>query len=155
MTGLWIRRSALMLVLWPLAGCENLALENDPVDIPRADPVDIPRADPLERWACGDYVDGCGFGGCPVVLTADLHNGSGTVEFAGTVEQTRFEIRGLGRRWDWCLQDDGNFGCAFVLDTDGDGSYYDFTQVMPDTDGTARTKPAELFKCTRRRITGT
>ena len=137
--GLWVRRSALMLMLWLVAGCETVTVG------------EAVRPGVLERWGCGDYVDGCGFGRCPVMLTADFHNGIGTVEFAGTVEHARFEIKGLQRRWDWCLQDDGNFGCAFVLDADGDGSYYDFTIVMRDPDGRARAKPSELFKCTRRR----
>ena len=91
-----------------------------------------------------------GFGGCPVKLTADFDTRTGTVEIAGIVKSTRFELKGLGRRWDWCPQEDG-FGCAFVLETDGTGSYYDFASVMPDADGAQRTKPAELFKCSRRR----
>ena len=140
MTELWIRRSMLILVLWLVAGCENLPVE------------DVVAAGSLERWGCGDYIDGCWFGGCPVKLTADFHNGIGTVEFAGTVNHARFEIKGLGRRWDWCLQDDGSFGCAFVIDAGGDGSYFDFTRVMPDPDGRSRAKPSDLFSCTRRRV---
>ena len=61
------------------------------------------EAGALERWGCGDYIDGCWFGGCPVKLTADFHNGIGTVEFAGTVNHAFFKIKGLERRWDWCL----------------------------------------------------
>ena len=140
MTELWSRRSTLILVLSVVAGCEHLPVE-DPVS-----------EGTFEQWGCGDYIDGCWFGGCPVKLTADFHNGTGTVEFAGTVNHTKFEIKGLGRRWDWCLQDDDTFGCAFVMDADGDGSYYDFTRVMPDPDGRSRAKPSDLFKCTRRRV---
>ena len=96
-------------------------------------------------------VEGCVFR-CPVTLTADFHDGTGTVKFAGIVEHTQFKIHGLERRWDWCLDDDGRFGCAFVLSADGSGRYYNFTIVMPDPDGVPRTKPSELFKCTRRRV---
>ncbi|MDE0038008.1 MAG: hypothetical protein OXU77_10705 [Gammaproteobacteria bacterium] len=106
----------------------------------------------IERWGCGDLLNGCGFGGCPVELTADFDYGSGTVEFAGTESHTRFEVKGLERRWDWCLQDDGLFGCAFTIDTQGDGAYFNFADAMPDDDGARRTKPSELFKCTRRRV---
>ena len=85
-------------------------------------------------------------------MTADLHNGSGTVKFAGVVEHASFRIHGLERRWDWCLGNDGNFGCAFVLSADGNGRYYNFDVVMPDSDGVSRTKPSDLFKCSRRRV---
>ena len=127
-----------------LVGCEIAELEARVDDAGAADGG-------LERWACGDFVDGCGFRPCPVVLTANVHSGTGTVEFAGVVEYAQFKIHGLERRWDWCLDDDGGYGCAFVLSSDGDGAYYDFTKVMPDSDGVHRTKPSELFKCTRRR----
>ena len=134
------RRSTMMLVLWLVTGCENVPAE------------DVIGAGGLERWGCGDYFDGCGFRRCPVTLTADFHDGSGTVEFAGAASHTRFELRGLTRRWDWCRQDDGGFGCAFVIGTEGGGRYYDFTSAAPDPDGRSRTKPSELFKCTRRRV---
>lgn len=145
MNGPWFRRSALVLALCA-PGCETLP--------PQDGPAAAAGAARLERWACGDYFDGCGFARCPVTLTADADNGTGTVEFAGTVEAARFEIRGLQRRWDWCLQDDGDYGCAFVVDTDGRGRYYDFTVAPPDPDGTARAKPSELFKCRKRRSIG-
>ena len=104
----------------------------------------------IEKWGCGDYSDGCWLN-CPVNLTADFHIGTGTVEIADTVQYTRFELKGLERRWDWCLEADGSYGCAFVLAADGVGRYYDFTSVMPDSDGARRTKPADLFKCTHQR----
>ena len=104
----------------------------------------------LERWGCGDYFDGCLFR-CPVRLTADVRSGTGSVEFAGTTEHAAFRIHGLERRWDWCLGDDGSYNCAFVLSSDGRGKYYDFAREMPDADGVTRTKPSDLFKCTRQR----
>ena len=53
------------------------------------------EASGLERWGCGDYSEGCGFlRECPVQLTADFDDGSGTVEFAGTISRTSF--RGPG-----------------------------------------------------------
>ena len=131
---------ASMVALWLMAGCASVGVD------------DAMEAGGVEGWGCGDYFDGCGFRGCPVTLTADFREGSGTVTFAGTVNTTTFAVVGLVRRWDWCAQADGTWGCAFVIDTDGDGKYYDFTRVMPDPDGRARTTPAELFKCTRRRI---
>ena len=139
---------ASVMALAFMAGCAVSSGEGDP------QPADVPRVDgagKVERWGCGDYFNGCGFRGCPVKLTADFSNGSGTVEFAGTVERTAFKVRGIERRWDWCLEGDGRYGCAFVIDADGDGQYYDFGNAVPDSDGRIRTKPSELFKCTRRR----
>ena len=136
-----IRLSAMILALWFVAGCETVPVVEA-----------VMEEGGLERWGCGDYFDGCGFRKCPVTLTADFHAGSGTVKFAGITHSTRFEVAGLTRRWDWCPQDDGRFGCAFVVDTDDGGSYYDFTSAMADPDGRTRTKPSELFKCTRRRV---
>ena len=151
MNGPRIRRLALMLVLWLVSGCENIPVE-DVEDIEDVEDVeDVVGAGARERWECGDRLSGCGLGRCPVTLTADSHSGTGTVEFAGTVNYARFEIRGLSRRWDWCPQADVRYGCAFVMDADGSGRYYDFIDVMPDADGTRRTKPSDLFKCMRRR----
>ncbi|MCY3839628.1 MAG: hypothetical protein OXH09_13425 [Gammaproteobacteria bacterium] len=139
-----------------LTGC-SAPNHTDPGDFEgNIGPSDVEEGDVeegrFERWGCGDRLNGCGFGGCPVELTADFDYGSGTVEFAGTESHTRFEVKGLKLRWDWCLQDDGSFGCAFTIDTQGIGAYFDFTGAMPDDDGARRTKPSELFKCTRRRV---
>ena len=135
-----IRQSAIVVMLSFVMGCETVPHVEEAIE-----------AGGLERWGCGDSYEGCGFlRECPVKLTAHFDHGSGTVEFAGTTSYTRFEVRGLTRRWDWCLQDDG-FGCAFVIDTEGGGRYYDFRDAMADADGATRTKPSELFKCTRRR----
>jgi len=89
MTKMWIRRSVLILVLSAATGCESVPIQ-DVAD-------ETGQAGTLERWECGDYVDGCWFR-CPVKLTADFHDGTGTVEFAGTVSHTNFEVKGLGRR---------------------------------------------------------
>lgn len=135
---LGVRRLATVL-LWSLAvGCETVP--------PESAMEDGIQTGGLERWECGDFTEGCGFlRERPVKLTADFDDRSGTVEFAGTVNYTRFEIRGLTRRWDWCPQD-GAFDCALVIDTEGDGTYCDFRSAMPDADGARRTEPSELFK---------
>ena len=125
---------AVILALGLLAGCASTKDAS----------MEDPRAEGLERWKCGDYYDGCGLLGtnCPVTLTADVHNGTGTVKFAGTVERTNFKIRGVSRRWDWCLKDSG-FECAFVISAEGGGRYYDFAGAN------GRVKPTDVFKCTK------
>ena len=100
----------------------------------------------IEQWKCGDYFDGCGlFDTDCVTLTANLDNGTGEVRFGDIIETTRFEIQGIERRWDWCLNEDFSYDCAFFVSVDGTGSYYNF---RGSDDGTA--KPRDLFKCTKR-----
>ena len=142
------RRWLVMAAMFVGSGCETTDLAERDSSV---DTVTEGRTQGVERWECGDRFDGCGFGGCPVTLTADFDAGIGTVKFAGVLEYASFRIHGLERRWDWCPGNDGSFECSFVLSSDGDGSYYNFAVVMPDSDGVRRTKPADLFKCTRRR----
>lgn len=100
----------------------------------------------IEQWKCGDYFEGCGFftTDC-VMLTANLHNGTGEVKFGEFIERTEFSVQGLERRWDWCWGADGRSDCAFLISVGGKGSYYNF---RGSDDGSA--KPSDLFKCTRR-----
>ena len=100
----------------------------------------------IEQWKCGDYFDGCGIleTDC-LTLTADLYNGTGEVGFGEIIETTRFVIQGIERRWDWCLNAEAAYECAFFISVDGTGSYYNF---RGSDDGTA--KPTDLFKCTKR-----
>ena len=145
-------RAILPLVLVLATACETLNDEHDRhPDGAVATGAEHPAN--VERWGCGDFVDGCLFR-CPVTLTADLDDESGTVKLAGIVKSTQFEIRGVERRWNWCLDSDGRFDCAFVIEPDGDGMYYDFASVMADDDGVSRAKPSELFDCRRMRTRG-
>lgn len=126
---------AILMVLALVAGCA-------PVDATR--PNEDSKAG-LERWDCGDYFDGCGlFTTDCVTLTADLRNGTGEVKFGEFVESAWFEVQGLERRWNWCLNADGFYDCAFVISVDGRGRYFNFR----GSDGQA--KPRDLFKCERR-----
>ena len=105
----------------------------------------------FERWGCGDHVYGCRSGGCPVKLKAYFDTGVGTVEVAGTVNATLFDVVGLERRWDWGDDGDGGSAYAIVLTADGTAQYYNFSKVMPDADGARRTKPSDFFRCHRLR----
>ena len=79
-----------------------------------------------------------------ITLSANVCNGTGEVEFDGFAERTLFRIQGIERRWDWCLADDFNYHCAFVISVNGTGRYYNFR----GSDG--RIKASDLFKCTKR-----
>ena len=100
-----------------------------------------------ERWECGDY-GGCF--DCPVTLTADIRNGTGTVHIDGIDDQrTAFRIRGIERVWLWSLDfTDDTYDYVFVIDSNGGGRYYDFAaRGELGSDGKVRAKPSEVFKC--------
>ncbi len=97
----------------------------------------------VERWKCGDRIDGCVFR-CPVTLTADRFLGVGTITIDGAIEQaTVFQMDGLDRRWDWCLEADGSYDCAFLIAPNGDARYLKF---LP---GESTAKPSQLYACRR------
>ena len=98
-----------------------------------------------ELWECGGHIRGCRASSLDcVILTANLDAGTGEVKFGGIREDTSFRVDGLDRRWDWCLESDGTYDCAFVVSVSGSGAYYNFRS---SADGTA--KPSDLFRCER------
>ena len=145
MSEIWRSRrllGAMIAVLALVAGC---AAVGDPIPTVGGTPPKEDTQAGIERWRCGDYINGCGFPATNcVTLTANLHNGTGEVKFGEFVEPTRFEIHGIERRWDWCMDAGGSYQCALVISVGGRGRYYNFR----GSDG--RAKPADLFKCEKR-----
>lgn len=94
-----------------------------------------------QQWQCGDTVEKCYFN-CPIKLSGDSNLGTGTVIFAGTTEVTKFEVQGVELRWDWCLDDDRNYNCAFVISADSVGRFYNFHGFEGE-----RRKPSDVFSC--------
>ena len=131
----------ILIVLTLIAGCATVDGTTPAAGTPKED-----TKAGIEQWKCGDYFDGCGFlaTNC-VTLTANLHDGTGEVKFGDIVSLTRFEIQGIERRWDWCVDAYGAYDCAFFISVDGTGSYYNF---RGSDDG--RAKPRDLFKCAKR-----
>ncbi len=66
----------------------------------------------------------------------------GEVAVSGLTRSARFQVNGLELRWDFGLDDSGNYEYAFVIQPDGTGLYYDFSR---STDGTA--SPRQTFDC--------
>ncbi len=97
------------------------------------------RLESLETWRCFDESD---FNRTNVLLTLSRLEHGGEVSVAGTTYSTQFEVRGLDRRWDFGLDDDGTFDYMFRIELDGTGLYYDFSR---STDGTA--KPSQRLRC--------
>ena len=98
-------------------------------------------AEEVQRWRCGDDIDTCFFSTCPVTLTGNTRDGTGEVQFSGTVTQTRFKVQGLELRWDWCPHHaKGTYDCTLVISANGKGRYFNFQ-------GQERAKPTDFFEC--------
>ena len=135
---------ATLILLALVAGCATA--DGTSPNVEGATPKEDTKAG-IEQWKCGDYLDGCGFlaRDC-VTLIANLHDGTGEIRFSEIVETTQFEVQGLERRWNWCLNNvEGTYECAFVISVDGTGSYYNFRDSDSGTE-----KPRGLFKCAKR-----
>ena len=59
-----------------------------------------------------------------VVVTADTKKNTGTVKVADTIQSASYSVQGFNRRWDF--GDSNNY--AFVIEPDGDASYYDLSR---------------------------
>lgn len=97
------------------------------------------RLESLEVWRCFDETS---FNRTDVLLMLRRLENGGEVSVAGATYSTLFEVRGLDRRWDFGLDDDGTFDYMFRIEPDGTGLYYDFSR---STDGTA--KPSQTYQC--------
>lgn len=90
------------------------------------------QAKPVERWECREKYSQ----NDAVLVRATVDSGrhSGTLTVAGVTYTTAFEVAGFNRRWDFGPKGD-RWRYAFIIDPEGDGSYYDFTSktsgVMP------------------------
>lgn len=92
----------------------------------------------LERWRWRRDIRDCRFRRCRVTLTADVRNGSGTVEALGSVAQTTFRIRESIRRWDWCTLDEGTSGCTFLMGGTRQAIHIEFRFEPRHSDGVRR-----------------
>ena len=94
-----------------------------------------------ETWCCSELffvVDEC-----LVRLTSQRErglSGTGEVSVTGITHSATFRINGFERRWDF--GEDYDF--AFVIDPDGTGKYYDFS----DSEN-ARARPSYIYRCER------
>lgn len=99
---------------------------------------------PAETWKCYGLFD---FGEETVIveltqekISRDHTYGEGKVSAGGIIHTARFRINGLDRRWDF----GSDFDYAFIIEPDGTGRYYDFSQV----ESGESTGPKETYKCT-------
>ena len=98
-----------------------------------------------ETWRCkaGDY-----FIDREPVLVVAMHgdSDSGTIEVAGTTQETSFWIEGFDRRWDFGPRlgpDNLNRRFSFVIHPDGSAIYVDFTTA----DENGRAQASQKYAC--------
>jgi hypothetical protein len=140
-------KSFVPLILLTLSsGCASspIAAFRGPRTITLADKqVSEEKAGKFISWTCSDFFNG----GKTLVevgsFSAKELGGAGFVIYDGgnSGEPTAFERRGINLRWDWGPK--ANF--AFVLEPDGKGMFYDFTNA----DG-KEIKANAVFKCKQR-----
>ena len=66
----------------------------------------------------------------------------GEVSVAGVTHLAQFQVAGLNRRWDWDYHGERGFRYALIIQPDGTGKYYDFSN---SSDGSARA--SQFFEC--------
>ena len=101
-------------------------------------------AAPVETWECRDYMES-GWNNIIVVATIDEDRTTGSIEVAGTTQETIYHVEGFNRRWDFGLKKDGGFSYSFLIKPDGTGLYYDFTRA--DT----AVKASMVMECRQRK----
>ena len=92
--------------------------------------------DAFELWRCKDneYSE-------DVIITASRNGLVGKIDIAGIVQWARFSVEGFDRRWDF--EPDGlRFKFSFIIEPDGTGRYYDFTQHE-------RSRASQLYHCNK------
>ena len=102
-------------------------------------------AAPVETWECKDRYDfSDSWKNILVVATIDSGRTTGSVTVAGDTQSAQYRVAGFQRRWDFGpMKKNGGFTYSFIIDPNGEGSYYDFSQA--DT-----AKPSLFMTCRQR-----
>jgi len=82
----------------------------------------------LEHWICRER-----FGAAnDILVEAQVmeHRVDGRIHVAGVAYDTAFKIQGFHRRWDF-----GDCKFAFIIQPNGDATYYDFSHKSTATPG--------------------
>ena len=101
-------------------------------------------AAPVETWECRDYMES-GWNNIIVVATIDEDRTTGSIEVAGTTQETIYHVEGFNRRWDFGREKGGGYSYSFLIKPDGTGLYYDFTRA--DT----AVKASMVMECRQRK----
>lgn len=99
----------------------------------------IAHASPVETWECMDRMDPSSES---VLVTATVEAGrkKGNISVAGVTHAAAFQVEGFDRRWDFGPLPDRSYRYAFVIEPNGDATYFDFGNK-------AKAKPSNFMKC--------
>ncbi|MEJ1296367.1 MAG: hypothetical protein RPU52_16165 [Candidatus Sedimenticola sp. (ex Thyasira tokunagai)] len=86
----------------------------------------ISHAEVIEEWECKDWTGNWN----NIIVRAFVNEGrlSGRIEVAGVGHKTEYAVNGFNRRWDFGLAEDQTYNYAFIVEPNGNASYYDFTR---------------------------
>lgn len=81
------------------------------------------RAAPVEVWECRGVADSSE----PVLVSATVDAGrsAGNISVAGVTHAAAFRVLGFNRRWDFGPQSRTGYPYAFVIEPNGDATYYE------------------------------
>ncbi len=85
------------------------------------------NAEVIESWVCQESIFGSWDN---ILVTANVNKGreSGAIAVAGIKYQSKFSIEGFNRRFDFGQDSDGH-DYSFIIEPNGDASYYDFSNA--------------------------
>ncbi len=99
----------------------------------------IAYASPVEVWECKDrYADN--WESILVRVTVESGREKGNISVAGVTHEAVFEVEGFNRRWDWGLKADDTYRYSFIIEPNGEATYFDFRNE-------AKAKPSNLMTC--------
>ena len=101
----------------------------------------ISHASPGEAWECVDRIDSRQES-ILVTATGEAGRKEGNISVAGVTHAAVFEVAGFNRRWDFGPLPNSSFRYAFVIEPNGDATYFDF-----GNEGKARANPSNFMKC--------
>ncbi|SMF67096.1 hypothetical protein SAMN02745866_04295 [Alteromonadaceae bacterium Bs31] len=131
-----MNRKILVLSLFIFSCFVNAAEDKESkFDISTAIPVAF---EVVERWECRDF-NGY-WSNILVRALVGKKRESGYVQVAGVSQKSSFQVKGFNRRWDFGLTEEHTYKYAFVIEPNGDASYYDFSLEK-------KSKPSILMKC--------
>ncbi len=93
----------------------------------------------IEVWQCQEYEYG---NWSNILVNATVNEGreSGEIFVSGVIHESTFEVDGFNRRWNFVLSEEGTYDFAFIMNPNGNASYYDFSLNKS-------TKPSMFLYC--------
>ncbi|MDE0077136.1 MAG: hypothetical protein OXM03_04415 [Chloroflexota bacterium] len=112
------------------------------------DPVENEGEPPVtEKWECREFMQN----NERVLITLwrsagtkPRETGYGRLQYAGVSFPAAFSLDGMFLRWNWDLNEESRWEQSFVIELDGTGSFYDFS----DVNAGESVSPSDIYSCT-------